>query len=208
MSPQSTTDGVDLKTKKTSLWNVGDVANFTWNPSSLVIDELMTEIVKVDISMWIYNNFTKEYEENILGTDLPNSGHASIVLPDSITSSVPRFNQTLHLSYAKVGVNMTTSEIARSKRSISSIRKIAGKIAKYGKAGLIGAIKVQVVSRLLCEAFVLLTPPFPTRSIPPCPCNEEDAMNDDRFETEDSPEWSRRFFHPKSKGCFRQANVR
>ena len=186
------------------------MANFSWNPSSLIIDESMTENVKVDISMWVYNNITEEFEEtSILATNLPNSGSASLLLPDSPSSILPHVDKTLLISFARVGVNTSTTEFVRSKRSSFSLRNILGKLAKFGKIGLLSYIKLQVASRLLCEAFALLTPPFPTRSIPPCPCNENDALDDnDRFTPDESPAFVRRYFHPKSKSCFRQANVR
>ena len=169
----------------------------------------MTENVKVDISMWVYNNITEKFEEtSILATNLPNSGSASLLLPDSPSSNLPQVDKTLLISFARVGVNISTTEFVRSKRSSFSLRNILGKLAKFGKIGLVSYIKVQVTSRLLCEAFALLSPPFPTRSIPPCPCNENDAMNDDRFTPDESPAFVRGYFHPKSKSCFRQANVR
>ena len=189
-------------------WNVGEMANISWNPSSLVIDDLvMTTDVKVDISLWIYNGVTEVFEENtILATDMPNSGFASITLLESMASRLPSSDYGLHTATLKVTVNSSTT---RSKRaSVGSILRNAG---KFGKPGVIAAAAVlgaSVGQRLLCEVWSRNASPFPRRSIPPCPCTTEDAGNDDRFEVETSPESSRRFFHQGSSRCYRQANVR
>jgi len=65
------------------IWSVGEMGTILWDPSSLVISELMnTSDVKVDISLWTYNYETETFEEAMmLVTNLPNSGSASLSLP-------------------------------------------------------------------------------------------------------------------------------
>lgn len=210
VSPESVNDSVGLQTRENVVWNVGEMASVSWNPASLMINELMTiDHVRVDISLLVYSNISEVFEETLmLATNLPNSGSASIPLTASLSSSLPHSDYDLHITIVKVGVNASTTNLARSKRSLPILSKIWGKLAKFAKVRLLSSLKVAIVSRLLCEAWVAATPRFPTRRIPPCPCNEDDAKDDDRFQPEESPRLVRQFFHKKSKSCFRQANVR
>lgn len=195
------------------------MANISWNPSSLVISELMVATdVKVDISLWTYNDVAGILEETImLATDLPNSGFTSISLSDSLASALPSSDYDLHTAMLKVAVNSSTTHVsARSNRSLdmAKFRKILSDIGQFGNRTLlslrnnIASSLESVKARLSCEAWATTTRQVPIRSIPPCPCTVSDAANDDRFEIEDSPEFSRSFFHPDSSSCYRQANVR
>lgn len=171
-----------------------------------------TTSVKVDISLLVYNNIAEMFEETMmLVTDLPNSGSASVLLSESFNSSLPQSDYNLHTTIVKVAVNTSTTSLVRSKRStsVSTVTKILNKIKQFGKPLMVFAVKYSVVSRILCEAWVAVTPRFPTRSIPPCPCNETSADGDNRFIKDKDAGITRRYiFHYKSKSCYRQANVR
>ncbi len=191
-----------MQTPSSSIWVVGEKTTFFWNPSLFIINKAMNRSeLRVDISLWIYNEMTDRFEEKLqLATDLPNTGSASVLLPESLHTALPKSDKSLFISYPQIRVNTSTSGIANH-------FQIWSKIAKYGRLITIAAIKRAVTIRLLCEAFAQ-TQSVPRRSIPPCPCTELDASNDDRFEVEGTPDTIRQFFHKNSKICFRQASVR
>jgi len=174
----------------------------------------------VDVSLLIYNNVTESFEENtVLATNIPNSGSASITLPDTINSGLPLSDYNLHTAIVKVGVNTSTTSLDRSKRSshISAATRILEKLKVFAKARLISTIKTSITRRLLCELWVRAAPQFTTTNLPPCPCNVSDASKDSRFIEEKydneyvnaAASLLRQYvLHPKSRSCYRQANVR
>ncbi len=208
VSPLISSDSVEIQTAADSIWVVGELANFSWNPSSLLINELINvNQIHIDISLWIYNDITDVFEEKVVvATDVPNTGSASVMLTESLSSKLPNSDTSMFVTYPKIGINSSTS-LLRTKRFASNLLRLVGKVAKFGKILAITRQTAAVTARLLCEDFAL-TPTVPRRRIPPCPCKEQDAGNDDRFEVETSPEYLRKFFHKGSNICFRQANVR
>ena len=195
------------------------MANITWRPSSLIMDEVFdSSHVKVDASLLLYNEETDEFEESMmLATDLPNTGVVSIRLPES--PIFPTSEYDVHAAILKLSVNTSTTIMPVTKRAAhrSTLRNLLGKVKRFAKARFISMIKTSVARRLLCEVWVAATPRFPQRSIPPCPCNMDDAGDDDRYVEERydnryvnaAAGLLRRYaLHPGSRTCFRQANVR
>lgn len=208
MSPERIDENVKIEIERTGVWSSGEIGNISWNPYSLVINDVMSaNHVRVDITLSVYNSKEVFEETIILATDLPNSGSASVLLPDSLNTSLPRAEYDLHVGLVKVGVNTSTTSITRYKRN-SGTSQLLGKLGKFAKLLTISSIKDSIAARLLCEVWVAATPNFPTRDVPPCACNSEDAEGDDRYEEETTPAKVRQFFHPKSSICYRQANVR
>ncbi len=208
VSPLISSDCVEIQTVCETIWVVGEVANFFWNPSSFLINELFNvSQIHIDISLWIYNDITDEFEEKVVvATDMPNTGSASVMLTESLSSKLPISDTSMFITYPKISINSSTS-LLPTKRFASNLLRLVGKVAKFGKLFAVTRRKAAVTARILCETFAL-TPPVPRRRIPPCPCKEQDAGNDDRFEVDTSPECLRKFIHERSNICFRQANVR
>ena len=75
---------VEVEGQDTALLTMGEVINVTWNPLS-VIDNNLFQIStpKVDISLLRYKESDGEWEETaVLATDLSNNGRASVMLPN------------------------------------------------------------------------------------------------------------------------------
>lgn len=203
-------DNVGVETPESMLWNVGEVATVSWNPASLVLSEhvISATSVRVDISVWTFNNVTAVLSVT-LATNLPNSGSASILLPDSIVSDLPPSDYNLTVSIVKVSVNTSTTNLSLSTRITPE--QLRG-ISRFGKVlTLSHATPDFTARRLLCEAWKVSSPPFPLQNLPPCPCNEEGARVDDRFEEEtplDGRSQNHFYSHNRNNYCYSQANVR
>lgn len=212
VSPEIVENSVGLDIPFKGLWSVGEMANVSWFPSSLIVERLTsTTDVKVDILLRKYNSNNDSLDETVvLATDLPNSGSATVVLPLSLKSNLAHSEYDFHTAVVAIAVNTSTTNFARSKRAYETtfIFSLATLYA-FGKPMTVFLNEEDYVKmRIECEKWVQRTPPFPTRRIPPCPCNDTDAERDDRFVVEDTPDSLRLFFHPHSKRCYRQANVR
>lgn len=196
------------------------MANISWSPGSLQLvpsDQMGPGgTVKVDISLWVYSNVSGAFEETaMLATDLPNSGSTSLSLPDSLASSLPH----LHAMFVRVGVNVTTTtrDLAQSD-GLSRVADILRDVGQYGKTRLVSQAKTSGQRRLLCEAWASEAQQFPSdSSVPPCPCSEESARGDDRFQKEEyssgyesvTASLLRRYIlYSDSRSCYRQATVR
>ena len=153
----------------------------------------------------------------VLATDLPNTGHASIRLPES--EMFPTSTYNVRAAILKLSVNTSTTILPVTKRSAHHFTdmNILRRIQKFAKTRFISSIKSSIARRLLCEVWFTATPRFPQRSIPPCPCNTRDAAEDDRFVEEKfdneylnaAAGLLRRYvLHKGSRICYRQANVR
>ena len=195
------------------------MANITWRPSSLLMTEVIDNAnVKVDASLLLYNEQTEEFDETLmLATDLPNSGVASIQLPDS--ESLPTSTYDVQAAILKLAINTSTTIMPATKRSAhaSRLMNYIRRVKKFAKARFVSSSKTSIARRLLCEVWVAATPRFPQRSIPPCPCNTNDAARDDRYVEERydnryvnaAAGLLRRYvLHKGSRSCYRQANVR
>lgn len=221
VSPEDADNAIGIDTEQKIIWNSREVANITWLPSSLIMTEVISSAdVKVDLSLLLYNEETDDFEESMmLATNLPNNGVASIELPDS--KSFPTSQDDVRAAILKLSVNTSTTIMPVTKRSAhqSVLSRVLRGARKFAKTRFISTlVKGSIVNRLLCEVWVAATPRFPQRSIPPCPCNMNDAKSDDRYEEEgyDSKGYvkagagllRRYVFHRGSRSCFRQANVR
>ena len=190
------------------------MANVSWSPVSLVMsDRIRTDTVKVDISLWVYSNVSGAFEKTAtLATDLPNSGSASLSLPDSLNSTLPY----LHTMFVKVGVNASTTDLAQFDGS-THVANIVQEVGQFGKARLVSQDKTSSQRRLLCEAWASEAQQFPSGSVPPCPCNEDTARGDDRFQKEEyssgyenaTASLLRRYvLYSDSRSCYTQAAVK
>ena len=147
----------------------------------------------------------ERFEERItVASNLPNTGNASLILSDSVNNDLPLLTNNLHLLMARLGVKVSTVTSSRSK----SLLFVPGLILFTVRNFFILKRITNLAMRLNCEEWADKSAPFPVRSVPPCPCTTSDAEKDNRFVLEDSPSWLREFFHPNSKSCYRQANVR
>lgn len=214
-SPENNEDGVGIETDRIIVWNSREIANITWRPSSLIINGAD---VKLDASLLLYNDQTDEFEETVvLATDLPNTGYASIKLPDS--EKFPPSTYNVYAAIVKLSVNMSTTTIPSIRRvsHLSGLMNILGIVKKFTKVRFISSITSSIKKRILCEVWFDATPRFPQQRIPPCPCNTMDAVRDDRFVEEryDNEYLNaaagllRRYvLHQGSRTCYQQANVR
>ncbi len=207
VSPHKASEVIEIQTPSHSLWVVGELAKFSWNPSSFVISELVNRSeIYLNLSLWIYNVKADVFaQKTVLVTNILNTGSTSVTLTESLAYKLLKSEKTLIICYPQLIISSSTSNV-RLKRTISNLH-LWSKVAKFGKLFAISSIKRALKVRLLCEGFAQ-TPPVPRRSIPPCPCTEQDARNDDRFEVDRSSDNHRMFFHSGSKICFRQASVR
>ena len=202
VSPENAEESVGVETTERVVWSSGERADISWNPESLVVQGVTDPAsVKVDVSLLTFNSDTEDFEETAtLATGLPNSGSASVSLPDSPDV---QSNYGLRPAIVKVDVNTSTAT-SRSKRFIPAVLKLG----LYGKLLLTYYVKSSGRKRVLCEGWKLSAAPFPTRAIPPCPCDVTDADSDSRYVEETGTSVLRNFFHPGSSKCYRQANVR
>ena len=208
VSPDNVQDYVKVQTKSNLVWIPGEKASISWNPSSLAVGNLTSSNeVRVDVSLWAYNEKMKGFEEKItVASNLPNTGNASLTLSDSVNNDLPLVTNDLHLLTTRLGVKVSTVSSSRSKRFIFSIVK---ELKQFTKQTLIILKDItNLKMRLNCEEWADKSAPFPVRRVPPCPCTTSDAKKDNRYVIEDSPSWLREFFHRNSERCYRQANVR
>ena len=202
---------VEVEGQDTALLTMGEVINVTWNPLS-VIDNNLFQIStpKVDISLLRYKESDGEWEETaVLATDLSNNGRASVMLPniDPLDESRP-----LDLILIQMTLNTSTS-ITQSqpmKRSILSRARRA--VKQFSKVQLLGfSVASYVVERLLrdlCEVWSFYDRGVDERRIPPCPCRKDQADEDSRYKEETGTKALREYFHPGSKNCYRQKTAR
>ena len=208
---------VEVEGQDTALLTMGEVINVTWNPLS-VIDNNLFQIStpKVDISLLRYKESDGEWEETaVLATDLSNNGRASVMLPniDPLDESRP-----LDLTLIRMTLNTSTS-ITQSQPMKRSIRSRAWRAVKqFSKVQLLWLLEEPeeseesyVVERLLrkrCEVWSFDDRGVDERRIPPCPCRKDQADEDSRYEEETSSKALREYFHPGSKNCYRQRTAR
>jgi hypothetical protein len=208
--------GVGVLTEEETVWNVGEMATVTWDSDSIdaLVNANRGNAIKVDISIGTYDTDGLLQQETMLASDLPNSGSATVPLPEALNSTLTTSENSLLIGIVKVGVNSSTTNLVQVKRFAVSqrFRKILGKVGQFARARAIGSIKSSIARRIACEGWVALAPPVPRRTLPPCPCNDADAVNDGRYQEEKSGvagSLLRRYlFHRGSRSCYRQANVR
>lgn len=219
VSPEDADSVVGIDTEQKIIWDGGEMANITWQPSSLIMPEVInSNDIKIDLSLLLYNEDMDAFEDTMmLATDLPNNGTVSVRLPDAETFPTSQYN--VRAAILKVSINTSTTVLPVTKRSAhrSALSRFLGWSRRFAKARFISFVKTSIARRLLCEAWVAATPRFPQRSIPPCPCNMNDANSDDRYEEEKYDNkylnagvglLRRHVLHKGSRSCFRQANVR
>lgn len=214
VSPENEKDVVGIEVEQVLVWNTGEVANITWQPSSLVMSEVIDNInVKVDVSLLLYNEQAELEQALTLATDLPNTGAAQVGLP--ISQNIPTSQHDVYAAVLQLSVNTSTTMTSVTKRDThqSKLMKLLQWAKKFTKATLVRVVRsapqIFIAQRLACEAWSALSSPVPLRRIPPCPCTDNHARNtDERFVEDKQPEILRRFFHKGSKSCFRQGNAR
>ena len=207
-------NAVEVESDGASL-TIGETINVTWNPLS-VIDNNLFEIdtSKVDISLLRYKEDEEEWEETaVLGTDLLNSGHASVRLPNIQPLDQSR---SLDLALIQVTLNTSTSTIQSSQMKRSTSHKarrlrLLKKLRRFTKARVIGSLKSSIARRLLCEVWHVADRGINERQIPPCPCTKDQAKGDSRYERETGAVGNilrKYIFHPGSESCYRQTTAR
>lgn len=115
VSPETVRDSVEIQTEEPVLWRIGQMATLTWNSDPF---DSLADDVKVDISLGTYNSDGLLQRDVMLATDLPNSGMASIHLPDSLNSTLSSYSENgLLVGIVKVGVNTSTTNMGQFKHS-------------------------------------------------------------------------------------------
>ena len=200
---------VEVEGQDTALLTMGEVINVTWNPLS-VIDNNLFQIStpKVDISLLRYKESDGEWEETaVLATDLSNNGRASVMLPniDPLDESRP-----LDLTLIRMTLNTSTSITLSQPMKRSILSRAWRAVKQFSKVRLLWLLEESFPDerRDRCEVWSFDDRGVDERRIPPCPCRKDQADEDSRYEEETGTKALREYFHPGSKNCYRQKTAR
>ena len=170
------------------LYNSGDSVDITWSPELLQSDE------KVEVSMYEVQEASDgtliHKEIAVLANDLPNSGKATLTIPQLNARSKRGIHSSLYSAAVKV-VSMRS------------------KVARWTTTKFIKASQYDVTRYALCLEWAAREPISTginllndVKRTVPCPSNIEKAENCSYLKEDDNT-WLLWFFHPGASKCFR-----